>query len=365
MKLLKRVAAFAAMLLVIVPLLAVGVYADASGEYTYDIWEYMPSKAGVLTELYGREQLSACYKALSYMERYMDSCPFFFAGAKGGYKYANVGLYNKNFTITSSRASDFGEGFYYKENVGWVVLYLDVYRQSFDYRDRKDSFNALKCKMELDVVFEGYSTIMFSDIQNSEEFSSISLVYAPGYTSGSAGQIHCNYSLVDIRVVRKDGTSYSHPNDDDSIGGFDLAILSMDGGVYNPSYLLSAFLTGPFGLAEGEEPAADVWYYPMQDIESLEYAFSHGFYHGATEWYDIGYEDGHEVGVYDGELSVMNTKNQYLDLIVGIFEAPGKLIDGMLGFEVFGLNVAGLVKTLLTLSVTAVVVYFVIKITKG
>ena len=90
-----------------------------------------------------------------------------------------------------------------------------------------------------------------------------------------------------------------------------------------------------------------------------------------------GEEIGYEKGYKDGELAGINstwseaygagaedmakTSSTLKDMVFAIFDAPSVLIDGMLNFDVFGINLAGLVKTIVTLLVVAVVVFALIK----
>ena len=52
-------------------------------------------------------------------------------------------------------------------------------------------------------------------------------------------------------------------------------------------------------------------------------------------------------------------------MIFAIFGAPVELINGMLDFNLLGINVLSLVKTLVTLAVTALIVVGILKMTRG
>ena len=95
--------------------------------------------------------------------------------------------------------------------------------------------------------------------------------------------------------------------------------------------------------------------------------------------YDKGFEDGKKAGRVEGEAlhamdyqngfeagqtNAMNSTSSLKDLIFSIFSAPADLINGILDFDLFGINLASLVKTLITLTVTALIVVFLIKLMK-
>lgn len=95
--------------------------------------------------------------------------------------------------------------------------------------------------------------------------------------------------------------------------------------------------------------------------------------------YDKGFEAGKKAGRVEGEALhamdyqngfeagktyAMNSTSSLKDLIFSIFSAPADLINGILDFDLFGINLASLVKTLITLTVTALIVVFLIKLMK-
>lgn len=90
-------------------------------------------------------------------------------------------------------------------------------------------------------------------------------------------------------------------------------------------------------------------------------------------YYDKGFSEGVAVGealhVNDykngfsaGQTDAMNSTSSLKDMIFSIFSAPADLINGILDFDLFGINLASLVKTLITLAVTALIVVFLIKL---
>lgn len=85
--------------------------------------------------------------------------------------------------------------------------------------------------------------------------------------------------------------------------------------------------------------------------------------------YDIGYTaaenahaDDYKNGFSAGQTDAMNSTSSLKDLIFGIFSAPGELINGILDFNLFGINLASLVKTLITLTVVALITVFLFKL---
>lgn len=87
--------------------------------------------------------------------------------------------------------------------------------------------------------------------------------------------------------------------------------------------------------------------------------------------YDIGYTaaekahaDDYKNGFSAGQTDAMNSTSSLKDLIFGIFSAPGELINGILDFNLFGINLASLVKTLITLTVVALITVFLFKLMK-
>ena len=109
-----------------------------------------------------------------------------------------------------------------------------------------------------------------------------------------------------------------------------------------------------------------------------------GYGDGYDDGYSIGneegYSDGYDYGFYDAEelhasdymngygaglLEVADTEESIKDVVFAIFDAPVNLINGILDFNLFGINVASLVKTLITLAITALLVFFILKLVKG
>ena len=137
------------------------------------------------------------------------------------------------------------------------------------------------------------------------------------------------------------------------------------------------------GYQDGYE---DGWIVGDQEgnIAGYNSGYSVGYGDGYDDGYSIGneegYSDGYDYGFYDAEelhasdymngygaglLEVADTEESIKDVVFAIFDAPVNLINGILDFNLFGINVASLVKTLITLAITALLVFFILKLVKG
>ncbi len=99
--------------------------------------------------------------------------------------------------------------------------------------------------------------------------------------------------------------------------------------------------------------------------EGEEFGFDSGYYAGDMEGYDRGYTEGHNegymTGLGKGQADATSTIGALKDTVFAIFDAPVTLIDGMLNFDLFGINLLSLVKTIITLAVVALIVLAIIK----
>ncbi len=145
------------------------------------------------------------------------------------------------------------------------------------------------------------------------------------------------------------------------------------------------------GYADGRNDGYDVGYnegFTAGDAYGNETGYREGYENGSYDGYEEGRSDGYDIGynvskdeIYtegynDGSAvgyskgytkaeNELKAPEKVTDMVIGIFEAPVKLIDGMLGFEIFGINVASFLKVTLTLAITAAIVWFILKISKG
>lgn len=126
-----------------------------------------------------------------------------------------------------------------------------------------------------------------------------------------------------------------------------------------------------FGL--DEEPEFIRLYVPASVLDRIRiFAVASGgkiVVPNASEVYQSGYTageaahaDDYKNGFAAGQTDAMNSTSSLKDMIFSIFSAPADLINGILDFDLFGINLASLVKTLITLAVTALIVVFLIKL---
>lgn len=90
-----------------------------------------------------------------------------------------------------------------------------------------------------------------------------------------------------------------------------------------------------------------------------------GYDRGYNVGYSEGYDGGYDYGFADGQTDALNATSTFKKVVFAIFAAPVELIDGILNFDVLGINVASLVRTLLTLTVVGIIVFYIFKLSKG
>ena len=98
---------------------------------------------------------------------------------------------------------------------------------------------------------------------------------------------------------------------------------------------------------------------PADDVKECEWSVLVKVFH--MDSYNYGYSDGYLEGYSIAELEGGTYNNSMKSMIFSLFEAPAVLMEGMLDFDLFGVNLFALVKTLLTLAVVAAVVIVLIK----
>jgi hypothetical protein len=93
-----------------------------------------------------------------------------------------------------------------------------------------------------------------------------------------------------------------------------------------------------------------------------------GYYWGYGLGADYNYEQGWRVGYNDGRSAgiqeTMETNSIVLDTVSAIFRAPMELIDGVLDFNIMGINLAGAVHVIITMAIIGVVVTIIWKAVK-
>ena len=131
--------------------------------------------------------------------------------------------------------------------------------------------------------------------------------------------------------------------------------------------------------------------YAVVSLEQImvNYESKMSYYEGYGEGYDVGYaeggeagrfvgyQDGYSVGYTEGEAEgwkngeahgiteTQDTVKGVKEVVFAIFDAPTRLIDGMLDFNLFGVNLASTVKVIVTLAVVSVIIAVIIKFSKG
>lgn len=104
---------------------------------------------------------------------------------------------------------------------------------------------------------------------------------------------------------------------------------------------------------------ADIYYsLSYDDLVNIDFkeiynkVYNNAFEVGKENGYSIGYNKGHTDGV--------NESNEFnlITLVKSIVRAPGELISSMFDFDFFGINMATLVKSLLTICLVVFVIYW-------
>lgn len=94
----------------------------------------------------------------------------------------------------------------------------------------------------------------------------------------------------------------------------------------------------------------------INEIRQTEY--NNGYGNGYTQ----GELDGYRRGEADGQAEVIRTENILLRFISAIFTAPGHLINTIFDFEIFGFNLANLIRVLLSLVIVGLAIWVIIKV---
>ena len=90
----------------------------------------------------------------------------------------------------------------------------------------------------------------------------------------------------------------------------------------------------------------------------------HEYNRGYVDGHKDGHVEGYDVGYADGEENANNGApmlDSLREFIYAIFDAPATLINSMLDFNFFGINVASFVRTILTLVVVGTIVFVLVK----
>ena len=96
-------------------------------------------------------------------------------------------------------------------------------------------------------------------------------------------------------------------------------------------------------------------------IDGKKDGYELGYDDGVSESYDLGFDDGWADGNNHGVTDTLNSTSTFKDMVFAIFDAPVSLVNNMLDFDLLGINVLSLSKTVLTVAVIAVIVTVLIK----
>lgn len=165
--------------------------------------------------------------------------------------------------------------------------------------------------------------------------------------------VFCMITLVTAFVVPV-FAEYAPP---DGLTEEELEIYNMGYGVgYESGYMVG----NEEGYSEGYNEG-----YSIGNEEGYSDGYEYGYYDGVNAgWEDghqYGYKKGWDAGFGAGQNDMAETSHTFKEMVFAIFDAPSVLIDSMLNFDIFGINIAGLVKTLITLAVVAVLLVVLIK----
>lgn len=171
------------------------------------------------------------------------------------------------------------------------------------------------------------------------------------YINGGACKKMCEEGLFTI-----DASNYESDYDKGYNDGYDWG--------YDDGVAIGQEVGYDEGVNDGLEIGFDDGYTAGFDTgydEGLEFGYDSGYTAGSSEGYDeghtVGYTEGYGVGSKDATEQGQLLKKT----IFAIFEAPVTLINGMLDFDLFGVNLLSLAKTLLTFAVVGVILAVLIK----
>lgn len=167
------------------------------------------------------------------------------------------------------------------------------------------------------------------------------------------------YRFDQIVIVGDDGTQTTYSEWENGFGVVKnccMAFMQQDGAVSQINnagvYIATAL------LGQGQNSTNGINHLAMWVDNSQLWA---GVERGLTNGFNTGYAEGYEQGEIDG---VVNHDNAFLNMVTAIFTAPGAFIDGIFNFEIFGINFAGFIKTLLTLAIVGAIIVFIWKVVR-
>lgn len=222
--------------------------------------------------------------------------------------------------------------------------------------------------LQLSVTSSGGGSITQGDLDNA---------YNNGYTAGQSVGYENGYTegvtFADGRVNTSSqsyGTGYANGYQVATQNSQDFIDRAYDDG-YNAGYS-DGLSAGGTGSAEDVQTAYDTGYNAgvsfadgrlNEHSKSYEVGFGAGQLLGDTQGYQRGYSDGSRDGYQSGFNAGIADGGDYSfnALFYAIFDAPLKVIQEGLQFEIFGVNVATLVLSLITLAFIVFVLRFFLR----
>lgn len=129
------------------------------------------------------------------------------------------------------------------------------------------------------------------------------------------------------------------------------------------SGLVIAFMGGELNAKNIEYAISRELVFVDKDVNIRWWNFARGLLYGESQGYENGFNTGKDYGYSIGYDEGMN-QTSLLQGVTAIFRAPMELIDGVLNFELFGINMAMAVRTLITMAIIGVCVTIVWKAVK-
>ncbi len=273
-----------------------------------------------------------------------------------GHLYLQIEFYQLTDVLYNARVS---LGLY----CGGVNEIPDIWEPLCDYTRLAKSY-----------VYNAYENILvketfYEEKQFSGEFTERALIYDADTTPESQADYYGYMFGVTTGSINNTNDTVSMANIlwygwFNGPFGLDEETNGMDGkrfGVISPIIYLDGYRTGSdMGYEHGRQDGLELGYnngYQQGEVD--------GYYNGSQDGYREGEKYGWDNGFGAGQDDMAKTSSTFKDVVFAIFDAPTRLIDGMLNFDIFGINLAGLVKTLLTLAVVAVILVVLIKMVKG
>ena len=219
---------------------------------------------------------------------------------------------------------------------------------------------------------ESNGVIMVSHPRYSFAAGDVGGSYDSGYSAGYSDGYDEGYDegYEDARIEFEPGTDtgaedqYQNGYDDGYSAGYDTGYAegtadsagSSAAGIQQGIQQSKFQAYQAFQILKGESP---------DDLTNLDALFAKEWAAIVGEHVDYGFikgkDQGYGEGYYDGNKEAGGYSSAFKDVAFAIFEAPVNLVNGMLDFDLFGINVASLCKTLITVSVVAAIVTVLVK----